>query len=128
MSTYEIITLIDITNPRATRNETSALKLAQQSNFNTLCQTIGLRSNFDFNIDPKQETGAMPHDIGGKATYWHWQFDTERELTYFDDGDPVGFLKHDLNGVPIITDLDPAAFQTKGKKANTWVYEISQNE
>lgn len=131
MSTYEIVTLIDITNSRIQRGASDPLKLGQQSNFNTLCQTIGLRSNYNYVRDPKQESGGLPHNIGGKATYWTWQFETERSETYLCDGDPVGFLKQDLHGVPIAnmlnnsTDIDPAVFQTLGDNANTWIYEIT---
>lgn len=131
MSTYEIVTLIDITNSRLQRGVTDPLKQGQQSNFNTLCQTVGLRSNFNFARDPKQISGSLPYDIDGKATYWTWQFDTERGETYLVDNDPVGFLKQDLHGVPIANmlnnsvDIDPAVFQTRGNNPNTWIFEIT---
>jgi hypothetical protein len=57
MSTYKIVTVVDITRTQPSRIETDKLKLAQQANFNSLCQAIGLRSNFGYQLDPKQETG-----------------------------------------------------------------------
>jgi len=131
MSTYKIVTVVDITRTQPSRIETDKLKLAQQANFNSLCQAIGLRSNFGYQLDPKQETGSLPHDLGGKATHWVWEFDTERPDLFLHDSDPVGLLKQDLHGVPIINqlnntaDIDPAIFQTHGKKANIWIYEIT---
>jgi hypothetical protein len=132
MATYKIITLVDITRTQPSRTETNKLKLAQQANFNTLCQTIGLRANFNYIDSPKQERGSLPHDIGGKATYWIWQFETEYPDVFLSNKDPVGLLKEDLNGVPVINglnnsaDIDPAVFQTHGDRQNIWVYELSQ--
>ena len=134
MATYKIITLVDITRTQPGRTETDKKKLAQQANFNALCQAIGLRANFYFSKDPKQEKGSLPHDLGGKAVYWTWQFETERPDIFLDGNDPVALLKQDLDGVPIINglnnsaDIDPAAFQTSGKKENIWIYEIPENE
>jgi hypothetical protein len=56
-----------------------------------------------------------------------WKFSVERESVFDKDGDPVGLLKDDLNGVPVVSgltetiDLDPSAFKTKGDKINTWI-------
>jgi hypothetical protein len=49
---------------------------------------------------------------------------------FLQDNDPVYLLVHDLNHVPVITDLEnsedisPAAFQTQGNNINTWVTMI----
>lgn len=132
MATYKVITLVDITRTQPSRSETNKIKLSQQANFNSLCQAIGLRANFYYNDNPKQERGSLPHDIGGKATYWVWQFETERADVFLLDNDPVALLKEDLNGVPVINglnnsaDIDPAIFQTQGDNQNIWVYELSQ--
>ena len=134
MPTYEIITLVDITRSQPRRSDTDKFKLAQQANFDTLCQTIGLRSNYEYSQAPKQEKGSLPYDLGGKATYWVWRFQTERDDTFLEDDDPVALLKTDLHNVPIINnlnnsaDIDPAVFATSGKKANTWIYKIANLE
>lgn len=131
MARYKIITLVDITRTNPTRAETDKLKLNQQANFNSLVQAIGLRSNVEWNHDPKLFTGALPDDIDGKANHWIWEVDVEREDVFLLDGNPVGLLVNDLHGVPVIDDLTnsveitPAAFQTKGKNQNTWAYIIS---
>lgn len=132
MAIYEIITLVDITRSQPSRSETDKVKLGQQANFNALCQTIGLRSNFNYITIPKKEKGSLPYDIGGKATYWQWRFETERDDVFLNDldQDHTFFLRKDLNGVPVIdclensADITPAVFVTEGDSANTWIYKI----
>lgn len=127
MARYQIITLVDVTRTNPARSETDSLKIAQQSNFNSLLQAIGLRSNVDWVRDPKMNTGRLPDNIEGKANHWIWEFDVEREDVFLKDNDPVGLLKDDLHGVPIIdnllntVELNPSAFQTKGDAINTWL-------
>ena len=131
---YKLITLIDITRSGATRSETDRLKIGQQSNFNSLLQGIGMRSNVDWTADPKVTDGKLPNEIYGKARHWIWSFYCEREDVFLKDGDSVGLLKDDLNGIPIIdrlnntADISPACFITRGDKINTWIYEITEIE
>jgi hypothetical protein len=131
MSTYKIVTVVDITRTQPSRIETDKLKLAQQANFNSLCQAIGLRANFSYHLNPTHQTGSLPYNLGGKADHWVWEFETERPDIFLDNGDPVALLKQDLHGVPIINqlnntaDIDPAVFQTQGKNINIWIYEIT---
>jgi hypothetical protein len=76
-------------------------------------------------------TGALPSDIDGKANHWIWTFDVERDDVFLEGDNPVALLVNDLNGVPIIDNLDnsitisPAAFQTNGKNQNTWLTIMS---
>ena len=127
MARYEIITLVDITRHNITRSETDKLKIGQQANFNSLIQAIGLRANIGWHSQPAMKNGSLPAPFKGKATYWIWIFETEREDEFLKDNDPVGFLTADLHGVPIIdnllnsADIYPAAFQTSGENANTHV-------
>lgn len=130
MPRYQIISLVDITRSDPDRKESDKLKIAQQSNFNSLVQAIGLRSNITWAIDPKEYQGSLPHPIKGKANHWIWIFDVEREDIFLKDNDPVGLLLEDLHGVPIIDGLnnteiiDPAIFQTQGPKTNIWLSEL----
>lgn len=127
MARYKIITLVDITRTNPIRGETDKFKIGQQANFNSLLQAIGMRSNATWISDPKKHTGALPGDLEGKAAHWIWEFDVEREEVFLKDNDPVALLLEDLNGVPIITqledtaDITPAAFQTKGSNINSWL-------
>jgi hypothetical protein len=133
MARYQVITLVDITRSNPNRSEPSNLKIGQQANFNSLIQAIGLRSNIDWFTDPKQCDGALPQGLDGKATYWSWDFDTERDYVFQKEDDPVGLLKDDLNGVPVVpelnnsVDITPACFISKGDNPNIWLYEITKN-
>jgi hypothetical protein len=130
MARYKIITLVDITRSQPSRNETDTIKIGQQANFNSLLQAIGLRSNVSWVTDPKIYTGALPDDLEGKATHWIWEFDAEREDVFLKGSDPIGLLKDDIEGVPVVdqlnnsVDLNPCVFKTTGKNCNIWIYKI----
>ena len=134
MARFQIITLVDITQTNPHRSETDQHLLSQQANFNSLVQAIGLRANVVWISSPKEKNGALPKGIDGKAVYWTWTFDVERDDVFLKDGNSVALLIDDLNGVPIIpnlnnsVELDPACFISKGETANVWVFELSQDE
>ena len=134
MARFQIITLVDITQTNPHRSETDQHLLSQQANFNSLIQAIGLRSNVLWVHSPKERNGALPRDIDGKAVYWTWTFDVERDDVFLRDGNSVALLIDDLYGVPVISnlnnsvDLDPACFISKGEKTNIWVFEIGEDE
>ena len=127
MNRYRIITLVDITKSNATRADTDRLKVGQQANFNTLLQTIGMRSNVEWHHDPEMKTGSLPSPLTGKANHWIWEFECERDQVFQKGDDPIGLLVDDLNNVPVIPDLKnsadihPAAFQSQGERINVWV-------
>lgn len=127
MARYKIVTLVDITRSQPSRDLGDKIKIGQQSNFNSLLQAIGLRSNVEWSEDPKKHTGSLPRDIGGKAVHWIWEVECEREEVFLKDGDLCGFLKEDIHGVPVVdnlensADISPAAFQTRNGHQNTWV-------
>lgn len=130
MARYKIITLVDITRSDPSKKETDPIKIGQQSNFNSLIQAIGLRSNLEWVRDPIKQTGRLPEGIDGKATHWIWEFDCEREDVFLKDNDPAGLLKEDLHGVPVVVklensvDITPPAFQTRNGNQNTWVFDL----
>ena len=127
MPRYRITTLVDVTRTNAARSETDELKISQQANFNSLIQAIGMRSNVAWRDDPTKKNGRLPLPLKGSANHWVWEFEVERDQVFEKENDPVGLLKEDLNGVPVIgnlensVDLDPAAFITLGDKFNTHV-------
>jgi len=131
MAQYKLITLVDITRTNPSKLETDPLKIKQQSNFNSLVQAINLRSNIEQFSDPEFKKGRLPAPLTGKANHWTAEFEVEREDVFLKDNDPVGLLIEDLNGVPIIPDLNssvdfnPAVFVTKGDNANIWFSIIS---
>ncbi len=127
MERYRLITLIDITRSGASRSETDKIKIGQQANFNSLIQTIGIRSNIEWNRDPEKVNGRLPVANEGKAVHWTWEFSTERDDVFKENDNKVSLLLKDLHGVPIVdllensADISPPAFQTAGDKQNTWV-------
>lgn len=126
MPRYRIITFVDITRTQASKTNEDQRRIAQQSNFNSLIQAIGMRSNVDWTEDPRKEHGSAPAYFDGKAVYWSWEFEVEREDVFLKEEDPAGLLKDDLHGVPIINllentvDITPAIIQTRGSNINTW--------
>jgi hypothetical protein len=129
MPRYQIITLIDITRTGATKSTGTVHEQNQQSNFNSLRQTIELRSNVTWSRDPIKLSGRLPDN--SKATHWLWEFEVEREDLFLSDNNPVGLLIEDLHGVPIVDNLDnsveivPPAIQTQGPNVNIWVNKIN---
>jgi hypothetical protein len=124
MPRYRITTLVDITKTNTTRSETDEKRISQQANFNSLIQAIGMRSNVEWQIDPIKKDGRLPLPFRGSATYWTWEFEVERDQIFEKDADPVGLLKEDLHGVPIIPDLEntteisPPVFLAIGENSN----------
>jgi len=120
MPRYNIRTTVDITRSNPNRDEVDPIKHAQQSNFNTLLQGIGMRSNVDWTNDP-----YMIETDGDTA--WIWTFEAEQVDVFLKDQDPVGLLKEDLNGVPIIRNLtntaplDKPVFLVEGEDQNIWI-------
>lgn len=131
MNRYKIVTLVDITRSNANRAETDKIKVGQQANFNSLIQTIGIRSNVQWFEEPILHTGRLPDDLDGKANHWIWEFSVEQDDIFLKNTDPVGHLIDDLHGVPVVSDLNnsgelnPPAFITKGPKSNTWIGKIN---
>jgi hypothetical protein len=128
---YQIITLVDITKTNPHRGSTDSLTLGQQSNYNTLIQTIGLRANIDSSIDPITNTGRLPNPFTGKGAYWTFVFEVERDDIFVKDTDPIGLLKDDLDSVPVVIGLKDTVnfklpiFQTTGNLINTHIEKLT---
>ena len=120
MARYEIKTTVDITRSNPDRADPDQVKQAQQSNFNSLIQGIGMRANITWGHDPIR----MEED---SQAVWSWEFEVEREGVFMKDEDPVALLKQDLHGIPIIKNLTntidfrQAIFSTHGEQQNIWV-------
>lgn len=120
MQTISVKTLVDITVTNPTRDEKDPILIAQQGNFNSLIQSIGMRANMYYDIDPitTQEEGTK---------YWNWNFKVEQQGIWSIGTDPLALLRSDLEGVPIIgtllntVDIKPAVFCTQGERQNLWL-------
>jgi len=119
MPRYNIKTFVDITRSNPDRDNDDPIAKGQQSNFDSLVQSIGLRANVSWVSDPKQE-------IENDNKCWVWNFDVEQEDVFTLGNNPVGLLEQDLHLVPIIKNLTNEVsvkpmFLTKGNDTNIWV-------
>ena len=80
MDKFRMTTLVDITETGARRGE-DPLAYRQQQNFLTVLQTIGLRTNIEYNkgprvftADPKEK--KLGSDYKGEQTIWEFDFDS----------------------------------------------------
>ena len=125
---YKLYTLVDITHTGQYRAEPGkeAARWKEQ-NFNTIIQTLGIRSNIIYDLKPtliEVKGKLIGFDTNEIIRVWRFDFETERDLVYHINDDPVGFLKYDFNLVPYISGLDElmeqnhAVFVTEGKGKN----------
>lgn len=107
---YKLYTLVDITHTGQYRTEPGKEHLRyKEQNFNTVIQTLGLRSNIWYNHGPiAMEVRGSLVGFPTEDLIRAWRFDwhTERENLYLLEDDPVGYLKQDFNLVPYIKGLD----------------------
>jgi len=112
MEIIKISTLIDITNSRSRRTNSSDNKEGnQQKNWQTLLQCIGLRCNITYENDPSNDLVDLKNlsfgsKFKGKQRVWTFVFRPDRSDSYKLDDNRVGLLVNDLNLVPVIQNLD----------------------
>ena len=120
MARFKITTTVDITKTDPDRECNDSLRVAQQSNFNSLLQGIGMRANINWNSSPARIDK-------GNHRVWEWEFETEYQDVFLLDTDPTGLLVQDLHGVPVINNLnntdplDTPMFITVGSQQNLWI-------
>ena len=125
---YKLYTLVDITNTGQYRAEPGKESLRwKEQNFNTVLQTLGIRSNITYYTKPtvlEVNGNLIGFDTNELIRVWRFDFETEREYLYEADGDAVKYLKEDFQLVPYIQGLDElmeqryAVFVTEGKGKN----------
>lgn len=134
---YKLYTLVDITHTGQYRAEPGkeAARWKEQ-NFSTIIQTLGIRSNIFYNMNPtliEVKGKVVGFDTNDIIRVWRFDFETERDFVYEKDGDPIGFLKDDFNLIPYISGLDElmeqkyAVFVTEGKGKNIVFNHFSIN-
>lgn len=112
---YKLYTLVDITHTGQYRNEPGRQKERwQEQNFNTVLQTLGIRSNVTYRLGPTSmevRGRVVGFDTDEIIRVWRFDFYTERDNVYKKDNDPIGFLKDDFMLVPYINGLNEAMEQ-----------------
>jgi hypothetical protein len=112
---YTLYTTVDITHTGQYRPELGKeADRWKEQNFQTLLQTIGLRSNIIFRRPPdmiqvsgKQIGFATDHLVRA----WRFDFSAEHEGFFETDNSPTGALIEDFDGVPFIAGLDESMTQ-----------------
>lgn len=125
---YKLYTFVDITHTGQYRAEPGKESARwKEQNFNTILQTIGIRANVYYNNNPivtEVKGSLVGFDTEQVVRLWRFDFFTEREFAFEEDGDPVKYLKDDFELVPYIQGLDElltqnyAVFITEGKTKN----------
>jgi hypothetical protein len=125
---YKLYTYVDITHTGQYRAEPGKeVARWKEQNFNTILQTIGIRSNIHYYNDPivtEIRGSLIGFDTEQIIRVWRFDFHTEREHVFEEDSDPVKYLKDDFELVPYIQGLDEllhqnyAVFITDGKLKN----------
>lgn len=125
---YIIYTTVDITNTGQYRSEPGKeADRWKEQNFQTVLQTLGIRSNITF--DSKPEVMTVKGSILGFNTnsiikVWSFSFISERDYSFGTDVDPVEYLITDFEGVPYISGLGESMeqnydiFVTEGSARN----------
>ena len=108
---YKLYTLVDITHTGQHRTESGkeAARWKEQ-NFQTVLQTLGIRSNVSFTNGPvaTEVSGRIVgFDTDDIIRVWRFDFSTDRDNVYEgSDRNPVGHLINDFMLVPYIAGLD----------------------
>lgn len=117
MYNYRIYTLVDITQTNVNRGSSNDLKRDQERNYQTLLQTLSLRTQ-PLNVtqpimfqkgtilEDKINLGGM---YVGEHALWTMDFSVEFEGIFENANGPTGLLLEDLNEVPIINGLEETA-------------------
>lgn len=126
---YELYTTVDITSTGQYRptEKTNSHYYKKEQNFQTVLQTIGIRANLTYTKLP-QMVSVVGKELGFNAKHkinvWHFEFDTEHDHLFEFDGNPVGYLIKDFEGIPYISGLDEPmeqnydVFVTEGSATN----------
>lgn len=123
MARYKIKTTVDITRSNPDRGDPDQVRQAQQNNFNTLIQAIGMRANIEWIHNPLRSM----LESQGKIAYWLWEFEVDQADVFLSNGDPVALLKQDLQGVPILKNLTETETFSKAcfiPDKNIWIEKI----
>lgn len=132
---YKLYTLVNITHTGQYRNEAGKEQQRyQEQNFNTVLQTLGLRSNIWYEHGPQLlEVGGrlIGFDTDDIVRVWRFDWRVEQPNVYADNGDALAFLKQDFHLVPYISGLGEAmeqryaVFNTTDPGANI-VFHVKQ--
>jgi hypothetical protein len=109
---FRIKTLVDVTETNARKGQ-DPIQVDQQANFNTLYNTIGLRSNpteFDITVEKVDlKDLGFGSNYKGKHNVWTIEFFVEA-----DESTSIEFMNSDFDLIPVITELTETVNLDKG--------------
>ena len=79
-----------------------------------------MRANVEWDNDPQPVEYQDTKE-------WFWEFETEQVDVFATKDDPVGLIKQDLQGIPVIRNLtetvalEKPIFITSGDNQNIWI-------
>ena len=134
---YTGFTLVDITATGVTRGN-DIQQRGQQSNWETVLQTIGLISQPMDICEPTRLESSLDYlEFGdlyqGTHSVWAWSFRVEHADVFADASNPLGRLNNYFDQVPVVCGLDETArfmlpiFFTSGSIKNTY-FKIGQKD
>ena len=107
MQRFRIYTLVDITRTNVYRDIIDPKAKKQQDNFQTLHQTLEMRSIVFTESEPKKTIMNWDqYGYGKKESTWVWEIYTERDDLYMIDNDPVAAMRNDVEFVPFTNGCD----------------------
>ena len=115
---FDIYTLVDITNTGAKRNQ-DPFAYKQYQNYLTVLQTIGLRVNPTIDHDPVIVTEYPKFGTAYKGTHTVWKLPV---LIEYEGALTVDMLNNDFKLVPFISNLNETA------KFDRCVFETLDNK
>jgi hypothetical protein len=130
---FKVITLADITETNARRNEDSK-GWRQQQNYNTFIGVLGLRINPIIDKSPTTTKRAISNIGFGKkykGTHNVWECTFEVE---YEGGLNLEMLNNDFDLIPFITDLEetvninPSVFRTQDEQECNIIFKYVDNE
>lgn len=134
---YKLYTLVDITHTKQYKSENGKENARwKEQNFNTVIQTLSMRSNIMFFNSPDMleiKGRVIGFDTDDIIRVWRFDFESERDCVYEKNGDPIGLLKDDFQLVPYINGLDElmdqnyAVFVTDGPGKNIVFFQYFIN-
>ena len=121
---FKLQTLIDITHTGFRRQDDDRFAYKQESNFQTIVQTVGLRANLEFENNPRfEEITVAKIGFGdkykGKQRVWSFEF----EIPY-EGAVTLDMLEQDFDLIPFIPGLtetakfEQAIFRTTPQERN----------
>lgn len=106
---YCLYTLVDITYTGQYRNDPDKkIEKNQQQNFDTVIQTLELRSNIFYDRKPEliqDSANKYGFDSSSEQKIWSFTWETEQMDLYLKEANQVGHLIEDFQFVPFIPNL-----------------------